>query len=154
MKRLAVVVSLLLSIAAHAVTPQERLSDPVLEARARIVSSELRCLVCQNESIDDSGADLAHDIRVLVRERMTAGDSNAQTIQAVVDRYGAFVLLNPPVQPATYILWYGPIAMVVLGLIAIAVWLRGQRPAAASPPAPLTAGEIAELNRLLPEKDG
>ena len=93
---------------AHAVEPNERLADPALEARARAISGELRCLVCQNESIDESGADLAHDIRVFVRQRLTAGDTDAQAIQAVVNRYGQFVLLKPPVEPATYVLWYGP----------------------------------------------
>ena len=92
--------------AADAVEPRERLADPALEARARVICGELRCLVCQNELIDESGADLAHDIRVLVRERLVAGDTNAQTIQAVVNRYGSFVLLKPPVEPATYVLWY------------------------------------------------
>ena len=99
---------LLASIAAYAVEPRERLADPALEARARVISGELRCLVCQNESIDESGADLAHDIRIFVRQQLTAGDTNAQAIQAVVSRYGAFVLLKPPVEPATYVLWYGP----------------------------------------------
>ena len=91
-----------------AVEPRERLADPALEARARSISSQLRCLVCQNELIDDSGADLAHDIRVFVRERLTAGDTDAQAMQAIVSRYGSFVLLKPPVEPATYLLWYGP----------------------------------------------
>src|SRR4051794_40404126 len=93
-------VLLLGALPAGAVEPRERLADPAMEARARVISGELRCLVCQNESIDESGADLAHDIRVLVRERLAAGDSNAQTIQAVVNRYGSFVLLKPPVEPA------------------------------------------------------
>ena len=108
---LALLALLLLALArpAFAVEPRERLADPALEARARAISSELRCLVCQNESIDESGADLAHDIRMLVRERLTAGDTDAQAIQAVVNRYGAFVLLKPPVEPATYVLWYGPV---------------------------------------------
>jgi cytochrome c-type biogenesis protein CcmH len=99
---------LLVALAAPAVEPRERLADPAQEARARSISSQLRCLVCQNESIDDSGADLAHDIRVFVRERLTAGDTNAQAMQAIVSRYGSFVLLKPPVESATYLLWYGP----------------------------------------------
>ena len=86
---------------ALAVEPAERLPDPAMEARARAVSAELRCLVCQNESIDESHADLAHDIRVLVRERLSAGDTDAQATAAVVSRYGDFVLLRPPVKPAT-----------------------------------------------------
>ena len=154
MKTLVLIGALLVSFAAGAVTPQERLSDPLLEGRARIISSELRCLVCQNESIDESNADLAHDIRILVRERLTAGDTNSQAIQAVVDRYGSFVLLKPPVEPATYILWYGPIAMLGLGLIGILIWLRGRKPAASAAPAPLNDQEQAELDRLLSENDG
>src|SRR6202046_3324367 len=98
---------LLAAFTALAVEPRERLADPGLEARARTISSQLRCLVCQNESIDDSAADLAHDIRVFVRERLTAGDTNAQAVPAVVSRYGSFVLLKPPVAPATYLLWHG-----------------------------------------------
>ena len=117
----------LFALTAHAVQPQERLANPVLEVRARVISSELRCLVCQNESIDESNADLAHDIRVLVRERLVAGDTNAQTIQAVVNRYGSFVLLKPPVEPATYLLWYGPPILVTLGLVASALWMRRRR---------------------------
>src|ERR1700684_959822 len=91
---------LLFALAAPAVEPRERLADPAQEARARSISSQLRCLVCQNESIDDSGADLAHDIRVFVRERLSAGDTNAQAMQAIVSRYGCFVRPQPPAAPA------------------------------------------------------
>jgi cytochrome c-type biogenesis protein CcmH len=112
-------VLLLFALSAHAVEPRERLADPALEARARAISAQLRCLVCQNESIDESGADLAHDIRILVRERLTSGDTNAQATQAVVDRYGAFVLLRPPVEPATYVLWFAPPALMLLGLVGV-----------------------------------
>lgn len=154
MKALVLIATLLVSFAAHAVTPQERLADPILEARARIISSELRCLVCQNESIDESNADLAHDIRVLVRERLTAGDTNGQAIKAIVDRYGSFVLLKPPVEPATYILWYGPIALLGIGLIGVVIWLRGRKPALLTAPTPLSAEEAADLDRLLAENDG
>ena len=139
-------VCLLLAFAAHAVEPSERLADPALEARARAISAELRCLVCQNESIDESGADLAHDIRIFVRERLTAGDTNAQAIQAVVSRYGDFVLLRPPVEPATWLLWFGPAALLILGLACTLVWLR-RRPAVA--PKPLSPAERADLDRLM-----
>jgi cytochrome c-type biogenesis protein CcmH len=115
---------LLVALAAPAVEPRERLADPALEARARSISSQLRCLVCQNESIDDSGADLAHDIRVFVRERLTSGDTNAQAMQAIVSRYGSFVLLKPPVEPATYLLWYGPPLLLAAGLAGTLVWLK------------------------------
>src|ERR1700722_6946753 len=113
-----------LGTSALAVEPGERLADPALEARARAISGGLRCLVCQNESIDDSNADLAHDIRRLVRQRLTAGESNAQVVQSVVDRYGQFVLLKPPVEPATYALWFGPPLLVVAGLAGSLLWLR------------------------------
>ena len=143
---------LLVSLGAHAVEPSERLADAALEARARDISGELRCLVCQNESIDESGADLAHDIRILVRQRLTAGDSNAQAIQAVVARYGAFVLLKPPVEPATYVLWYGPPALVLLGLAGTLLWLR-RRQTSAPDSAPLSADETTRLNGLMREHD-
>jgi cytochrome c-type biogenesis protein CcmH len=149
--RWLILCSLLWLTPAHAVEPNERLADPALEARARTISSELRCLVCQNESNDESGADLAHDIRMLVRQRLAAGDSDAQTIQAVVSRYGAFVLLKPPVEPATYILWFAPPALVLLGLGGTLIWLRGRRTVQ---PAPLSADESRRVDILLRENDG
>jgi cytochrome c-type biogenesis protein CcmH len=144
---------LLVGFAAHAVEPSERLANPALEARARTISGELRCLVCQNESIDESGADLAHDIRLFVRERLTAGDTDTQTIQAVVNRYGAFVLLKPPVEPATYVLWYGPPILVVAGLVGTFLWLR-RRQAASADTVPLSAEETSRLDGLMQENDG
>jgi cytochrome c-type biogenesis protein CcmH len=154
MKGMILCLALLLgALPAWAVEPRERLADPALEARARTISAELRCLVCQNESIDESNADLAHDIRVLVRERLVAGDSNAQTIQALVDRYGSFVLLKPPVEPATYVLWYGLPALVVIGLAATAIWLR-RRPTVLAEAAPLSAEENRRLNGLLRDNEG
>ena len=109
---------------AHAVNPDEILKDPVLEARARVVGKELRCLVCQNQSIDDSDADLARDLRVLVRERITQGDSNEEVIDYVVSRYGDFVLLNPPFKLKTYALWFGPWIILVFGIGVIWVFYR------------------------------
>jgi cytochrome c-type biogenesis protein CcmH len=146
-------VLLLGALPAGAVEPRERLADPALEARARTISGELRCLVCQNESIDESGADLAHDIRILVRERLTAGDTDAQTIQAVVNRYGAFVLLKPPVEPATYVLWFGPPTLVLAGLVGTAIWLH-RRQAAPADTAPLTSDESRRLAGLLRDNEG
>jgi cytochrome c-type biogenesis protein CcmH len=143
---------LLFTVTAHAVEPSERLANPALEARARAISSELRCLVCQNESIDESGADLAHDIRLLVRQRLTAGDTDAQAMQAIVSRYGSFVLLKPPVEPATYVLWYGPPALVALGLAGSLLWLRRRRPAAADA-MPLSAEERRRVDGLMREHD-
>src|SRR5207247_3222143 len=107
---------LLLSIvaSAHAVEPSEMLKDPALEARARAISKELRCLVCQNQAIDDSNADLAHDLRVLLRQRLIAGDSDKQVLNYVAARYGMFVLLDPPFAPVTWLLWLVP-PMLVLG---------------------------------------
>src|SRR5438045_958316 len=93
---------------AYAVQPEEMLPDPALEARARTVGQELRCLVCRNQSIDDSDAGLAHDLRVLVRHRLTAGDSNDEVIAYIRSRYGDFVLLRPPFEPGTALLWGGP----------------------------------------------
>ena len=157
----ALLVCLLLLFAAppaHAVEPGERLSDPALEARARTISSELRCLVCQNESIDESGAGLAHDIRIFLRERLTAGDSNAQAIQSVVNRYGAFVLLKPPIEPATYVLWYGPPVLLVAVLAGTILWLRRRQPAPLGTDPlgslPLTSEETSRLDGLMRENDG
>jgi cytochrome c-type biogenesis protein CcmH len=154
MSRMLLAFMLMLLVAAHAVAvePSERLADPAMEARARAISATLRCLVCQNESIDDSNADLAHDIRVLVRQRLLAGDTDAQARQAIVDRYGEFVLLQPPVQPATYVLWFGPAAILLVGLIGTVLWLR-RRPPVAADLAPLSAQEQRRLDGLLRETD-
>ncbi|MDR3536921.1 MAG: cytochrome c-type biogenesis protein CcmH [Acetobacteraceae bacterium] len=150
MRALLLVLLLLLAPRAFAVEPSERLADPALEARARSITAELRCLVCQNESVDESGADLAHDIRVLVRDRLKAGDTNAQARQAVVDRYGQFVLLRPRVEPATYVLWFAPVALLVVGFGATVVWLRG-RPASIAAPSPLDDAERTRLDAMLRE---
>ena len=136
---------------AGAVEPSERLPDPGIEARARGISAELRCVVCQNESIDESRADLARDIRRLVRERLAAGDSDAQVVAAVVARYGDFVLLRPPVKPATYALWFGPFVILLLAGGGVLVWLRRQRQDAAPPP-PLTEAERQALDALTPDR--
>jgi cytochrome c-type biogenesis protein CcmH len=147
-------VALLLSIAvsALAVEPSEMLANPVLEARARAISAGLRCLVCQNESIDESDASLAHDIRIFLRQRLTAGDTNAQAIQAVVNRYGEFVLLDPPVRPATYVLWFAPVSILLVGMLGTVVWLR-RRSATSEAMAPLTAAEQSRLDKMLQETD-
>ena len=130
-----------------AVQPDEILADPQLEARARELSKELRCLVCQNQSIDDSDAELARDLRVLVRERLVMGDSNAQVLGFVTQRYGDFVLLNPPVKSTTYLLWGAPIALMVLG-IGGGVMIARRRPVK-TPPAALSAEEQARLKELM-----
>ena len=109
---------------AFAVNPDEVLTDPVLEKRARSISQELRCVVCQNQSIDESDADLARDLRVLVRARLKAGDSDQEVIDYVVSRYGDFVLLRPPVKGTTLVLWFGPLVIVLIGLIGIFFYFR------------------------------
>jgi cytochrome c-type biogenesis protein CcmH len=134
--------------AARAVEPSEMLKDPVLEARARAISKELRCLVCQNQSIDDSGADLAHDLRVIVRERLTAGDSDEQVKAYLVARYGDFILLDPPFKAKTLLLWGGPALVLLLGAGAIVFAYRRRRLDAA-PPAALSEDEKKRLARIV-----
>jgi cytochrome c-type biogenesis protein CcmH len=136
-----------IALPAHAVRPDEMLADPKLEARAREVSKDLRCLVCRNQSLDDSDADLAHDLRVLVRERITAGDSNDETLAYVRARYGDFVLLKPPFQTDTLLLWGGPLLILLLGAFAARRFYRGR--AVAPAPAPLTADEQQRLAAIL-----
>ena len=131
---------------AAAVEPSEMLKDPELEARARAISQEIRCLVCQNQSIDDSNADLAHDLRVIVRERLTAGDSDRQVKDYLTARYGDFVLLDPPFRTKTLILWAGPAALLLLGIAIIAFAARRRRAVAA---APLDENERRRLAQLL-----
>jgi cytochrome c-type biogenesis protein CcmH len=132
--------------AAHAVEPGEILKDPALETRARKISQELRCVVCQNQSIDDSNAPLAHDLRVLVRERLAAGDTDTQVLAFVEARYGAFVLLRPPFKPQTLLLWLTP--LLLLGGAAIFL-LRARSRQPASAAAPLSAEEQKRLDALL-----
>ncbi len=148
MTRLLAALLLVLAVPAAAVLPSEQLKDPALEGRARTVSAQLRCVVCQNQSIDDSDAPLAHDLRVIVRERITAGDSDAQAIQYLVDRYGHYVLLKPPFERATWLLWLGPALVLVAGGAAIALFLRRR---AGATDAELDAAEQAEVARLLGE---
>ncbi len=149
MRWLVVLLGLLAALPALAVNPDERLADPALEARARSLSRELRCLVCQSESIDDSNADLAHDLRVLVRERLKAGDSDAQVLDYLRSRYGEYVLLKPPVERATWLLWFGPGAVLVLVLLGVGLAALRRRPVV---PMPLDAQEQARLDALL--RDG
>lgn len=148
MIRLALLLLFLSAPAALAVQPDEQLADPALEARAREISSGLRCLVCQNQSIDDSDAPLARDLRLLVRERLTAGDSDEGVRDYLVARYGDFILLRPPFDLATLLLWLTP--AVVLALGALVAFTRFRRPAAAA--ATLSAGEEEKLARILREE--
>ncbi len=143
-----------------AVEPDEILDDPVLEQRARELSKGLRCLVCQNQSIDDSNAELARDLRIIVRERLTAGDSDEETMDYIVARYGDYVLLKPPVNAGTLGLWLGPFLILIVAGIAVFFFLRGRSQAFATQGAgaestdtgrALDAAETARLNALLGE---
>lgn len=144
---LALVMLALLSVPALAVRPDELLSDPALEARARAISEGLRCLVCQNQSIDDSDADLAHDLRVLVRERLTAGDTDDQVRAYLVARYGEYVLLNPVMAPHTILLWVAAPVVLVLGGIAVFIGARRKRVAGQAALTEDEAKAIEELER-------
>ena len=146
---LGLLLALVLTGPAGAVDPSERLADPTLEARARTLGKSLRCLVCQNQSIDDSNADLAHDLRVLVRERLTAGDSDAQVLAFLQARYGDYVLLKPPVDPATWVLWFGPAAVLAVGIGVLVV----RRRAVPATPIPLSPEERARLDLLMAGAD-
>ena len=128
-----------------AVQPDEMLPDPALEVRAREISEGLRCVVCQNQSIDDSDAPLAKDLRVVVREQLTLGKSDTDIMAYIVARYGNFVLLKPPVEPATWLLWAGPFAVLFIGGGAMAVWSRRRRLVETAPLSAAEADEIAKL---------
>jgi cytochrome c-type biogenesis protein CcmH len=123
------------------------LADPALEARARTLSAELRCMVCQNQSIDDSNADLAKDLRLLVRERITDGDSDEEVLNYIVSRYGEFVLLKPRFSPKTLLLWGAPVLLILAGGISLAVFAR--RRAGRPTGSRLTPEEQARLDELL-----
>ena len=135
---------------AQAVEPSERLADPVLEERARTLSKELRCLVCQNQSIDESNADLAHDLRILLRQRLVAGDSDQQVLDYIAARYGVFVLLDPPFAPVTYLLWLTP-PLLLFGPGALLVARARRRRPEQQLPA-LTQEERARAALLLGER--
>jgi cytochrome c-type biogenesis protein CcmH len=136
---------------AWAIRPDEMLSNPKLESRARNIDKELRCLVCQNESSDDSNADLAHDLRVLVRQRVVAGDSDAQVKQYIVARYGNYVLLKPPFDAETYLLWFGPLVLLAGGVGVATVFYR--RTARTSEAGPLSTEEHQRLAALMGDTD-
>jgi cytochrome c-type biogenesis protein CcmH len=147
MRRLALFLfaALLIAAPAFAVEPDEVLADSALEARARALSKTLRCMVCQNQSIDDSNAPLARDLRILVRERLKSGDSDAQVREFLVARYGEFVLLEPRISGRSIVLWAAPGFVLVLGLLGIALWIRRGAPA---DPSPLSAEEKQRLSKL------
>jgi len=148
----ASLMQLLSATAVPAVTPDEVLQDAKLEARARDVSSNLRCVVCQNQSIDDSNAPLARDLRLLVRERLAAGDTDQQATDFIVARYGNFVLLRPPVQWNTLLLWFGPALLLVVATLVLGRYLRRQCDIETPPSATaLSVEEQAWLDALLEE---
>ncbi len=149
---LLVVVGLCAALPALAVQPDEILPDPALEHRARELSRQLRCMVCQNQSIDDSNAELARDLRLLVRERLKNGDSDEAVIDYVVSRYGEFVLLNPRLRGETLLLWGAPIVLFLAGAAAMVLFVRkrGGKPTGT----PLSEAEKAELERALKREWG
>ncbi|MCW9033331.1 MAG: cytochrome c-type biogenesis protein CcmH [Rhodospirillales bacterium] len=134
---------------AFALNPDEVLKDPVLENRARELSKEIRCVVCQNQSIDDSDAELARDLRIVVRERLVEGDSDDQVIEFLVTRYGDFVLLRPPFQASTYFLWLSPVFILFLGIFAIITFFKRKADSINSLADPLSAEEEKRLKALL-----
>mgnify|MGYP000120430603 CR=1 FL=1 len=146
----SLVLCLLLISPVRAVQPDEVLADPALETRARELSKDLRCLVCRNESIDESNADLARDLRLLVRERLVAGDSDREAIDFIVDRYGEFVLLKPTTQGANWLLWAsGPLMLLVALLLAFAYLRKRSEPDRTRAGEGLSATEEARLQEIL-----
>jgi cytochrome c-type biogenesis protein CcmH len=142
----AILLAVLIATPAFAISdPAEKLPDPAQETRAEQIGRQLRCLVCQNESIEDSGADLARDLRKIVRQRVVAGDSDEQVTAWMTARYGDFVRLRPPFNALTALLWGSPVIALLVG--AGAVFFSRRRPTA--PPVPLTAAEQARLQALL-----
>jgi cytochrome c-type biogenesis protein CcmH len=151
MRRLAALMLLLTALASPvaAVQPDEVLADPALEARARALSKELRCLVCRNESIDESHAPLARDLRLLLRERLVAGDSDAEAMAFIVDRFGEYVLLNPTTTGTNLILWVAGPAMLLGGGAIAALYIRRRARAGEAPASNLTEAERARLAEIL-----
>jgi len=145
--------ALLLAGPVAAVLPEEQLADPVLEARAREISQDLRCVVCQNQSIDDSDAPLAADLRAIVRERLTAGDTNDEVIAYIVARYGNFVLLKPPLDGQTVLLWSAPLLVLIPGGLGLILYLRRRGRAGVAEPTPLSAEERRALADILKTGD-
>ena len=130
----------------NAVEPNEILKNPQLEMRARMLSKNIRCLVCQNQSIDDSNASLAKDLRRIVREQLVNGASDNEIFDFLVKRYGDFVLLKPPIKPTTYILWYGPLFLFIVGIFASILFLSRRKRILPEPP--LTSEEMEKLSKL------
>ncbi len=152
MKRLGLfLLTLLITSTVCAVLPDEVLSDPALEARARAISQELRCLVCQNQSIDESDAPLARDLRLIVRERLTAGESDADVKSFLVERYGSYVLLKPPFNASTLALWLMPVILLMLGGIGALFFFRAANRQQQAEN--LSADQQRQLHQLLNSSD-
>ena len=148
---LGLLIAIFLATGALAVEPNEMLQDTMLEARAREVSQHLRCVQCQNETIDESGAQIARDMRILVRQRIMDGDSNEEIIDYMVSRYGDYVLLKPRFQPNTLILWLGPLAVFLLGSLLVARRMRAAANTSAA--APLSEDERTAIGNVIPPGD-
>ena len=150
---IVLILALACSSPSFGVEPEEILHDPELEERARNISKGLRCVVCQNQSIDDSNAGLARDMRIMVRERIVAGDSDAQVTKYMVSRYGDYILLNPPLNKATFVLWFGPLVIVGLGLLIPVIFFRRGKKSAMNTPKPLNEAERRRIKLMLEEKE-
>lgn len=144
---LAIALAVMPLVPAHAVQPGEMLADTALEARARAISRDLRCPVCQGESIDDSNATISRDLRLVVRERLVAGDTDAEVIEYVVARFGEFVLFNPPVRGANWVLWLAGPGLLLIGLSGAYLYVRKR--AVPVPMADLTEAEVARLEKVM-----
>lgn len=147
MRRWLLLAAMLAAMAgpAGAVNPDEQMADPALEARAHQLSKNLRCVVCQNQSIDDSDAALARDLRLILRERIAAGDTDQQAMNFLVERYGNFVRLKPPLQFDTLELWFGPLAALLLGGLGVAIYIRGRASQSALSLSDAEEAEVADL---------
>ncbi len=153
-RALAMAFLLLVNAPALGVLPDEVLADPVLEARARTLSRNIRCLVCQNQSIDNSNADLARDLRILVRDRLKLGDSDQQIFDFLIARYGDFILLKPPFKGVTFLLWFGPAIVFVAAVIGLGVYFRRRKNSRATESSSgLNAAERERLARLLDDRE-
>ncbi|MEL7216058.1 MAG: cytochrome c-type biogenesis protein [Pseudomonadota bacterium] len=144
---------LLVATPALAVEPDEVLDDPVLEERARLISAEVRCVVCQNEPIDSSNAGVARDLRLLIRERLLAGDTDREVFDYLVARYGDYVLFRPPLRPETYALWIGPFVILSIGLVGVVALLRRRPGRIQESDVALSAEEEAAFERIAKRKD-
>ncbi len=150
-RMLLVMLALALATPSWAVQPDEILDDPVLEQRARVLSKDLRCLVCRNENIDDSNAELARELRLLVRERLVAGDSNDQARDYIVARYGEYVLLNPQTSGSNFLLWAAGPIMLLLAMIMALFYMRGRSKAPLAAEKTLSQEEQTRLSEILDE---